>query len=261
MPDWLTYRLSDFLLFSPRTYFRMFELYHAQIWPIHVVVLVSVVAIAWLTRRQEELRGRAIAGLLAVSWIWVAIAFHLQRYATINWAARYFAALFAIQGLLLVWYGLVRGRLRFGISRHPEAYMAVGLLLVAFVFEPIAGRIAGRTWRQVEIFGVTPDPTAIATLALLALSTPRAPRALAVIPAAWCAIGGATLWALGSAEAWVVLLAGLSGLVLAIVPRSTSHRIYDNRVGGFVAQTLAFPPEDENPVNQTEQREKKITNE
>lgn len=216
MPDWWTYRLSDFLLFSPRTYYRMFELYHAQIWPVHVVVLASVLVIAALLRREEEWRGRVIAGLLAAWWLWVAIAFHLERYATINWAARYFAALFAIQGLLLVWHGVVRRRFHFGLSRQPAAYLAVGLLLVAFVFEPIAGLIAGRTWRQLEIFGVTPDPTAIATMAFLALSTPRAHRALLVIPVAWCAIGGATLWALGSPEAWVVLLAGLSGLVLTI---------------------------------------------
>ena len=216
MPDWLTYRLSDFLLFSPRTYYRMFELYHAQIWPVHLVVLGSLVAIAALLRRKEELRGRAIAGLLAASWLWVALAFHLQRYATINWAARYFAALFAIQGLLLLWQGVVRGRLRFGLSRQPAAYGAVGLLLVAFVLEPIAGLVAGRTWRQLEIFGVTPDPTAIATLAFLTLATPRLHRALVVLPIVWCGIGGATLWALGSVEAWVVLLAGLCGLVLAI---------------------------------------------
>jgi hypothetical protein len=194
----------------------MFELYHAQIWPIHLVVLGSVVAIAVLARREEEWRGRVIAGLVATWWFWVAIAFHLQRYSAINWAGRYFAALFAIQGLLLVWHGVVRGRLRFGLPRQPAAYVAVGLLLVAIVLEPIAGRIAGRTWRQVEIFGVTPDPTAIATLAFLALSTVRAHRALVVIPVVWCAIGGATLWALGSPEAWVVLLAGLSGFVLAI---------------------------------------------
>ncbi len=215
MPEWLTYRLSDLLLYSPRTYYRMFELYHQQIWPIHLVVLACVVAVVVLAHRGVEWCGRAIAGLLAVLWLWVAIAFHLQRYATINWAAKHFAAMFVIQALLLVWYGVVRGRLRFRLSREPAAYVAVGLLLVALVLEPIAGRIAGREWRQVEIFGVTPDPTAVATLALLALSVPRAPRALLVIPVAWCAIGGATLWALGSAEAWVVLLAGLSGLVLA----------------------------------------------
>ena len=216
MPDWLTYRLSDFLLFSPRTYYRMFELYHTQVWPIHLVVFGSVVAVVVLLRREEEWRHRAIAGVLAAWWLWVAIAFHLQRYATINWAGRYFAALFAIQALLLVWFGVIRPRLRFRLSRERAAYLAAGLLVVALVIEPIGGRIAGRGWRQVEMFGLTPDPTAIATLALLALSTARPHRALIVIPALWCAIGAATLWALGSPETWLVMFAGLAGLILAL---------------------------------------------
>jgi len=216
MPDWLTYRLSDFLLFSARTYYRMFELYHTQIWPIQLVVLASLLAIAVVLRREEEWRDRAIAGLLAVWWVWVAIAFHFQRYATINWSARYFAALFLIQALALVWFGVVRGRLRFRLSQEPAVYLAAGLLVFALVIEPIAGRIAGRGWRQVEMFGLTPDPTAIATLAFLALSTTRPHRGLMVIPALWCAIGAATLWALGSPEAWLVIFAGLAGLILAI---------------------------------------------
>ena len=216
MPDWLTYRLSDFLLFSPRTYYRMFELYHTQIWPIHLVVLGSVVAVVVLLRREEEWRDRAIAGVLAVWWLWVAIAFHLQRYATINWAGRYFAALFAIQALLLVWFGVIRTQLRFRLSRERAAYLAAGVLVIALVVEPLAGRIAGRSWRQVEMFGLTPDPTAIATLAFLAISTARPHRALIMIPAVWCAIGAATLWALGSPEAWLVMSAGLAGLILAI---------------------------------------------
>lgn len=216
MPDWLTYRLSDFLLFSPRTYYRMFELYHTQIWPIHLVVLGSVVAVVVLLRREEGWRDRAIAGVLAVWWLWVAIAFHLQCYVTINWAGSYFAALFAIQALLLVWFGVIRARLRFRLSRERAAYLAAGVLVIALVFEPLAGRIAGRSWRQVEMFGLTPDPTAIATLAFLALSIARPHRALIVIPVVWSAIGAATLWALGSPEAWLVMFAGLAGLILAI---------------------------------------------
>jgi hypothetical protein len=216
MPEWWTYRLSDLLLFSPRTYYRMFELYHAQIWPIHLVVSASVAAIVVLLRRKDERGDRLIAAMLAISWLWVAIAFHLQRYATINWAAKYFAVLFVTQGLLLAWYGVVRARLRFERPGESTGYMAVALLFVALVLEPGAGLMAGRTWRQVEIVGVTPDPTAVATLALLGLTGWDAPRSLLVIPVSWCAIGGATLWALGSVEAWVVLLAGLCGLFLAI---------------------------------------------
>ena len=34
MSEWWTYTLSDFLLFSPRTYYRLFELHHRALWPL-----------------------------------------------------------------------------------------------------------------------------------------------------------------------------------------------------------------------------------
>ena len=220
MPEWWTYRLSDLLLFSPRTYYRMFELYHQQIWPIQVVAIGSVVAILVSLRRGAEWAARTIALLLAGWWLWVGIAFHLGRYSTINWAARYFAALFVVQAVLLVWQGIVRGRLRMVISRARRDWMAVGLFAVAVILEPVMSRLAGRTWAQAELVGITPDPTAIATLALLALVTPRSPRLLLIIPVLSCVIGAATLWALGSAEAWMVIVAGISGLMLATRQRA-----------------------------------------
>ena len=220
MQDWWTYRLSDFLLFSPRTYYRMFELYHRSIWPAQVAALASLAAILLLMKREEAWARRGIAGVLAAWWLWVGITFHLDRYAQINWSAKYFAGLFAIQGLLLAWYGIVRARVQLRVARGVGDRVAVGLLVVAVLLEPIASRLAGRTWQQVELVGVTPDPTAIATIALLALAVPRSPWWLFVVPVIWCAIGGATLWALGSAEAWIVLLSGLAGLVLAMRHRA-----------------------------------------
>jgi hypothetical protein len=85
----------------------------------------------------------------------------------------------------------------------------------AIVLSPIAGRGADRTWTQVELFGLTPDATAIATLALVMLAVPRAPRVLTVAPLVWCAIAGATLWAMDSSEAWLYIAAVSAGLLAA----------------------------------------------
>ena len=103
MSEWWTYRPSDFLLFAPRTYYRLFELYNAEVWPVHIVALLAGVTILVLMRSHAPWRGRLIAAMLAACWLWVAWAFHWQRYATINWAASYFAVGFAIEALLLFW--------------------------------------------------------------------------------------------------------------------------------------------------------------
>src|SRR5688500_4194404 len=103
MRDWLSYRLSDLLLFSPRTYYRMFELYHEAIWPAQLLVVAMAVAIIGLLWREDERGGVVIAAMLSTSWLWVGVMFHLRSYASINWAARYFAALFVAEALLVLW--------------------------------------------------------------------------------------------------------------------------------------------------------------
>jgi len=220
MRDWLSYRLSDLLLFSPRTYYRMFELYYDAIWPAPLIALALVVAIAVLVWRGDERGGVAVAALLATSWLWVALAFHLQRYATINWAARYFGALFIVQSALLLWYGVVRRRLMFECPGPGRRWLVPALFIASTLVSPLAGRAAGRTWSQVEVFALTPDATTVATLALLLLSTPRASRVLMLAPLAWCVIGGATLWALESREAWVLIVAGVAGVVGSVRQRT-----------------------------------------
>ncbi len=102
MTEWWTYQLSDFLLFSPRTYWRMFELHNEALWPLHLLTLaIGAAAIALATLRPRR-HGLLIALLLAMLWAFVGWSFLWQRYATINWAAAYAAPLFALEALLLI---------------------------------------------------------------------------------------------------------------------------------------------------------------
>ena len=111
MSEWLTYSLSELLLFSPRTYYRLFALYNLAIWPAQIVAAVLGLATLALMRTGGEWRGRGVAAILAACWLWVAWAYLLTRYDSINWAAKYFAVGFAIEALLLIWTGLIRNRL------------------------------------------------------------------------------------------------------------------------------------------------------
>ena len=215
MSEWWTYRLSDFLLFSPRTYYRLFELYNAEIWPAQLLTLALGVAILVLLHQREAWRGRAVAAILAGCWLWVAWAFHFNRYATINWAATYFAAAFAIEGILLFWTGVIRGDWLLRPAVRAVARVGLGIFLFALVVQPLIGPLAGKAWVQVELFGVAPDPTVVATLGLLLVAADRALWALLVIPLLWCAVGGATLWTMGSADAPVMPFAGALTLLLA----------------------------------------------
>jgi hypothetical protein len=99
--DWLSYRPSDFLMFSPRTYWRLFELHNADWWPLQGLALALGIAGGLAVQRGGVAAQRLVASGLAVAWAFVAWAFLVQRYATINWAAIGLAWLFAVQALIL----------------------------------------------------------------------------------------------------------------------------------------------------------------
>ena len=207
MSEWASYTLSDFLMFSARTYFRLTELYNLAVWPLHLLAAALGVALVMLARRGDDSSGRVAAMLLGACWLWVAWAYHAERYATINSAAPYFAAAFMLQGALLAAFG------RLGASRE---YLGLGLLLVGLFGYPLLALASGRPWQQAEMFGIAPDATAAATLALLALSR-RAHWAIWPIPLAWSAISGATLWTMDVAHFWILPL--IAVLALLLIPR------------------------------------------
>ncbi len=215
MSEWWTYSLSSFLLFSARTYYRLFELYNGAIWPAQILAVAFGMAILVYVLRGGSGQGRVTTAILAACWLWVAWAFHMERYATINWAARYFAAGFAIEAVLLLWIGVVRAELSCKPAGSAIDFAGLCIFLFALFVQPLIGPIMGRPWSQAEIFAVAPDPTVIATLGIL-LMTNRPPWALLIIPLSWCAISGATLWTMASPDALMMPLLALLILLLAV---------------------------------------------
>src|SRR5262247_567909 len=139
MSEWWTYRLSNFLLFSPRTYYRLFELYNSEIWPGQVLALLVGLAMLALIRNPGPWQSRVISALLGASWLWVAWAYHYARYASINWAATYLAAAFAIEALLLFVVGLVGRGLVLRREFHWIGWAGVGLVVFAVAAQPLIG--------------------------------------------------------------------------------------------------------------------------
>ena len=191
----------------------MFELYHREIWPAQIAAIALAVALVVVLRRDDAWRSRAIAALLAAVWLWVGVMFHVRRYSSINWAANYFGALFVVQAGLLTWIGVVRGRPIVRGAREASSPHVWWLVLAAVIAPPLLSRIAGRSLGQLDAFALTPDATAIGTIAALTLAPFGARRVLLLAPLAWCLIGGATLWAMGSPEAWMLIVAGVAGLI------------------------------------------------
>jgi hypothetical protein len=224
MTDWLTYSPSDFLLFTPRTYYRLFELYNHAIWPGQFLTLfggVTAFALLWRGRRADV---SAAVAILAIAWLWIAWAYFFERYETINWAARYFALGFVVQSVLLGFVGPSKRKL---FIRPSSSRRRIGLTLFFFALflQPLIGPLLlSRPWTQVELFGLAPDPTTVATLgALLLLLRGRILTIAMVLPLAWCAISFLTLWTMDSADAWVMLAAIVAAVAGAALPSQESE--------------------------------------
>ncbi|MEZ0336231.1 MAG: DUF6064 family protein [Gemmatimonadales bacterium] len=222
MSEWWTYGLSDFLLFSSRTYYRLIERHNVGVWPAQLVTIGLGLGILWLLRRPAPARTRAISAVLAILWAWVGWMFVWRRYAGINWAAGYFVWLFVVEVALLTWIGVVRGRLAFRVGRDVIGVLGLGLAVVSVLIYPLLARLVGRDWGEAEIFGIAPDPTVVATLGLLLLATGRARWALLVAPILLCGVSAATLWAMGSPETWI-LLGALAATGIALRRGSSSR--------------------------------------
>jgi Family of unknown function (DUF6064) len=197
--EWWTYTLGDFLMFSPATYWRLVENYNKEVWPAQLVGVLAGIVAAGLTLSRREGAARLQALLLAAAFLWVGWAFHWQRYATINWAARYLALAFWLQALLLALLALLPAG---DPIDEPGAAQKIGwfLALAGVVIYPLGSAWDGKVWSQIEVFGVSPEPTALVCLGLvLAHARPPPPFfrwALALIPTVSLLLAAATFRAM-----------------------------------------------------------------
>jgi hypothetical protein len=209
MSEWWTYRPSDFLMFAPRIYWRLFESVNQAYAPCIVVIVAAVLVWAWRGERWRRTSGMGLAAAFALcAWV-----FLHQRFAPIFWLAEYYALAFAGHALLTLLLTAVAGATADArIMDSPlRRRAAVALALWAAIGHPLLAPLAGRPWTQAEWLGLAPDPTAILALAWLLRQADAAgwrralQRAAWVIPLAWCSLSAATLATMGEWQALVML--------------------------------------------------------
>lgn len=220
MEEWLSYRLGDFLMFSGRTYWRLFELENAALWPLPVVAPAAIGAALVVALRRRAGGLGPLCLVLAIAWAWVGWSFVWQRYAPINWGVGYLAPLFGVQALLLG-HAAAGGIGGLAALRGTRGMAGLALLGWGVLLHPFSAPLFGRKLAGAEVAGIAPDPTAIATLGLaLLLPSPWLALAAAAIPALWLCLDALTLWLLDAPERVVPVLALLVAAIgLAARPR------------------------------------------
>jgi hypothetical protein len=207
MPEWMSYSLSDALMFSPRVYYRLIELYNEAVAPAQVLTIGLGIAMLAAFFRPGDSGFRFGAIALGASWLWVSYGFLWERFATINWPISYVVPFTVLQGVMLIGFGVSGAGLSLPARRSITTAAGLILFAAAVILYPFIAPLLDRPWAAAEIFGLMPDPTAIATLAFLAIAAGGVRWLLMIIPVLWCAISSVMLWTMGSAD-YVIPLAG-----------------------------------------------------
>ncbi len=204
------------LPFSREVFLRLFEHYNAAIWPAQIIAYGLGALLVVLTLKPRRWSDRAVSAVLAAAWLWMGIVYHMMFFATINWAAWAFGALFVIQGLLFTWTGGVRQRLAFRFSASLYGFAGLAFVALAMAVYPLIGSLTDHSWPRAPMFGVAPCPTVIFTFGMLLLTARPVPHPVLVVPVLWSVIGGMAAWQLDIVEDLVLLPAGVSALCLIL---------------------------------------------
>jgi hypothetical protein len=215
------------LPFTREQFFDVFAAYNAALWPgVLALWIASVLVAVLLFARPHRASARVVSTLLAIHWAWSALAYHMAFFTSINPAAWFFAALFLVEAALFVWWGTIRGTLRFAATSSAWAPVAWVLIAYSLVY-PAIGAAQHGTFVRIPAFGV-PCPTTIFTAGLLMLATPRV-WALAIVPIVWSAIGGSAASLLGVRADYALPLAG-GALMLSLMFPKGHARLVRNQV-------------------------------
>ncbi|MDK1492579.1 DUF6064 family protein [Sinorhizobium sp. 7-81] len=192
MSDWWTYTPADFLMFSPRVYFRLVERYNQDFWPLQLVFVAGMLAIMVLASKQVRFAKVVLLPAFAVAWAFSAWQFLWLRFAPITWGATYAAMAFFLQTALLLLLSWRASHDILAVSRW-RRYGGMALALFGLLLHPFLGLLAARSLAAAEAFGMMPDPTAITTLGVLLAMRGRHLWLLLPIPLLWCAFSGLIL--------------------------------------------------------------------
>ena len=211
------------LPFTREQFFDVFAAYNATLWPGVVALWIASALVAVLLfARPHRASARIVSTLLAIHWAWSALAYHVAFFTSINSAAWFFAALFLVEAVLFVWWGTIRGSLRF--AAESSAWALVAWLLIGYsLIYPAINAAQHGTFVRIPAFGV-PCPTTIFSAGLLMLATPRA-WALAIVPIVWSAIGGSAASLLGVRADYALPIAGAALLLSLISPKHHGRRV------------------------------------
>lgn len=204
--------------FTIEQFFEVLARYNENVWPMQIILNILAIAIVILLFRARNYSSHLIVAVLSFFWAWMAIVYHFAFFTAINPAAWFFGAFFLLGALWLAWIGISKDNLRFALHGGIRAWLGGLLILFSLIIYPLIGFLFGHRYPAMPTFGL-PCPTTIFTLGILMFAVAPFPRSAFVAPVLWSAIGSFAAFKLEVPQDYGLLIAGLIGLIVAILPR------------------------------------------
>ncbi len=210
--------------FTVDQFFDTVARYNVSVWPMQIILTVLAIAVIILLFRGRQCSSRRIAAVLSFFWAWMAVAYHFVFFTAINPAAWFFGGFFLVGSLWLAWIGILKNKLQFSLHGGVRAWVGGLLMVFSLVIYPLLGFLFGHRYPAIPTFGL-PCPTSIFTLGILLLAVVPFPRSAFVVPVLWSAIGSFAAFQLSVPQDYGLLVAGLIGLMVAILPSKTANHV------------------------------------
>lgn len=195
------------LPFTTNQFLEVFANYNNAIYPAQWVLILAALAAVIFTL-SRNLKKLAVI-ILAILWKWAGIVYHLMFFTRINGAAFFFGFLFILQSLIFVYFGAIKGAVRFLPRFNARGIAGLFCIIYALVVYPFFNEVGGHRYPLSPSFGV-PCPVTIFTFGLLMWTDLKVPLQMLAIPFLWIIIAFSAVIFLGMYEDVGLLGAGLT---------------------------------------------------
>ncbi|WKZ69329.1 MAG: DUF6064 family protein [Melioribacteraceae bacterium] len=210
--------------FTIEQFLDTMELYNKSIWPLQIAFNTLALIMIFFLFKNSTTGNKFISASLGFFWLWMGIVYHLVFFTQINNAAYGFGIIFIIQGLLFLYFGLIKVDLQFSLRKDWLGILSGIFILYALLIYPILGHYFGHTFPRNPTFGL-PCPTTIFTFGLLLFTIKRVPWYLIIIPFIWSLIGTSAAINLTIYEDFGLGIIGVIGFVVLLLTNKTREAI------------------------------------
>ena len=169
-------------------YSSIFEKYNHAIFPGQIILLLlSILALIAIGSKFKQ-KDKVVAGILGVIWIWTGIGYHWAFFSHINILALGYGVVFILQGLFLVWEGVILYNLKFVFRMTVQAFLGCFFILYSLIIYPVVGYLIEPNVSLIISVGL-PSPVIILTFGFLLLCDKKFSKYLLIVPSLWAVIG------------------------------------------------------------------------